>query len=385
MAELKTNEQRRARLLVARRGPSAPRAYRLATSIRVPWIVGVSALLLLAIASVLLLGRSPGGRVGVPRPVVDDQAVMTQEAAQAVRRSLNEGVDDLTEAAAFVGGLNALTAGQPDQVTLRSALYSLASSHQRYVSLYVLRTDGQVLARLGTDPQPELLVTGPPFEDPGMEIHFGANGEPTVAQFAPIPGSGNGGLALVGLYDPTFLQFPLEGFGPGNLWIIDRQGRVVAATPPGSSLRSIPARSLDEAEARGKGGDTGATVVENEFIVGFAPVRGGGPAGSTGWVVVSSRRVAELPLPQLNARRQGLVFGLILFMLTVFVFSWLYVVVIAPVLSVQREAERLAFGNLSEGVNVVRYDEIGLIARSLERIRILLIKRRVQRARQKEE
>lgn len=385
MAELETKARRRIRLLVPRRGPSSPRAYRLATSIRVPWVVGASGFLLLAIASVLLLGRSTGGAVAVPRPVIDDQAVMTQEAAQSVRRSLNEGVDDLTEAAAFVGGLNALSAGQPDQATLSSALESLASSHDRYVSLYVLRTDGQVLLSLGTQPRPDLLVTGPPFDRPGMEITFGSDGRPIIAQFAPIPGSASGGLALVGLYDPTFLQFPLGDFGPGNQWIVDQQGRVVATAPAGSSLPSIPTHNLNDARARGIAGDSGATVVGNEFLLGFAPVRGAGPAGSTGWVVLSNRRVAELPLPQLDARRQGLAFGLILFTLTLLVFSWLYVVLIAPVLSVQREAERLAFGNLSEGVNVVRYDEIGLIARSLERIRILLIRRRVQPVPREEE
>jgi hypothetical protein len=378
MPELETKGRRRIRLVMPRRGPAAPRAYRLATSIRVPWIVGASGLLLLAVASVLLLGRSTGGTVAVSRPVIDDQAVMTQEAAQSVRRSLNEGVDDLAEAAAFVGGLNALSAGAPDQATLRSTLESLASTHDRYVSLYVLRTDGGVLLSLGTQPRPDLLVTGPPFDRPGMEVAFGADGRPVIAQFAPIPGSAGGGLALVGLYDPTFLQFPLGGFGPGNEWIVDQHGRVVVTAPPGSSVPPIPANSLNEAQGRGIAGDTDATVVGNEFLLGFAPVQGAGPAGSTGWVVMSSRRVAELPLPQFEARRQGLVFGLALLTLTLLVFAWLYVVLIAPILSVQREAERLAFGNLAEGVNVVRYDEIGLIARSLERIRILLIRRRVQ-------
>ena len=385
MPELDTKTRRRAGLVATRRKPPTPRAYRLATSIRVPWFVGISGFLLLAIGSALLLGRSTGGTVQVPAAVVADQATMAQEAAQSVRRSLNEGIDDLAEAAAFVGSQSAQNAGEPDQAMLRSALESLASAHDRYLSLYVLRTDGQVVVSLGETPDPGALQEGPPFDSPGMEARFGPGGRPTIAQYAPIPGSANGGLTLVGLYDPTFLQFALGDLGPGHQWIVDERGRVVMSAPRGSSLPSVPAVTLREAQARGNAGDTDATVVDDQLLLGFAPVRGAGPAGSSGWVVLTTRAVTELPLPQLDARRQGLVFGLILLTLTLLVFSWLYVVLIAPVLSVQREAERLAFGNLSEGVNVVRYDEIGLIARSLERIRILLIRRGVPPAPRRDE
>lgn len=389
MSKLETNRPPRARFGLARRARPDARAYRLAATIRLPWIVGGSLLLLLAVGSALLLGRSTGGKLAVPRPVLDDQAILTQQAAQSVRRSLNEGVEDLNEAAAFVGHLNALTAGEPDQATLHAALQGVTAAHDRYLSVYVLRTDGQVLASLGQTPRPDLLESGPPFDNPGMEIHVPAAGEPMIAQFAPIPGSGGGGLTLVGLYDPEFLRFALQGSVPGSSWIVDDEGRLMAAFPPGTSPGSLPSGDVDEVEARGQAGDAGAILVGSELsdqnLLGFAPVTGSGPAGSNGWVVLSSRRVSSLRLPELDARRQGLAVGLILFFLTLLIFSWLYIVVILPILAVQKEAERLAFGNLEETVPVARYDEIGLIARALERIRILLIRRRIQPRSREEE
>lgn len=71
--------------------------------------------------------------------------------------------------------------------------------------------------------------------------------------------------------------------------------------------------------------------------------------------------------------------GVVLGVLALLIFGWLYIVVVWPVSRLQREAERLAYGDLSQNVEVIRYDEIGLIGRALERLRILLIRNRMQR------
>jgi nitrate/nitrite-specific signal transduction histidine kinase len=84
-------------------------------------------------------------------------------------------------------------------------------------------------------------------------------------------------------------------------------------------------------------------------------------------------------LPETTIRRQILVFAIVLALMTIVVFGWLWILVLRPLLRLQGEAERLAYGDLSRNVEVIRYDEIGLIARALERIRILLIRQRVQR------
>jgi len=82
-------------------------------------------------------------------------------------------------------------------------------------------------------------------------------------------------------------------------------------------------------------------------------------------------------LPQTDARRHALLAGFALALTALLVFGWIYIIVLRPLLALQGEAERLVFGDLSRSVQIMRYDEIGLIARALERLRVKLIGRRV--------
>jgi nitrate/nitrite-specific signal transduction histidine kinase len=90
--------------------------------------------------------------------------------------------------------------------------------------------------------------------------------------------------------------------------------------------------------------------------------------------VVTSRSVDTVQLPQTQARQQALLFALLLAVITVGVFSWLYVMLLRPLRGVLHYAERLADGHLEDRVEVRRYDEFGLICRALERIRVRLIR-----------
>jgi methyl-accepting chemotaxis protein len=85
-------------------------------------------------------------------------------------------------------------------------------------------------------------------------------------------------------------------------------------------------------------------------------------------------------LPQTQAREQALLFGLLLLVLSLGVFGWLYAMVLRPLQRVRLEAERLASGDLQAPVEIRRYDEIGLIAHSLEQTRLLLISLPAQRS-----
>jgi hypothetical protein len=60
----------------------------------------------------------------------------------------------------------------------------------------------------------------------------------------------------------------------------------------------------------------------------------------------------------------------------------LYVFVFRALFRLQSEEEHLAYGDLSRHMEIIRYDEIDLVARMLERIRLLLICRYVEAARQ---
>src|SRR5207247_1471499 len=128
------------------------RNYRLASSIRLPWGVGVVALLLLAVASGLFLGRSRSGTLKVPAAALDYQAGISDTAAQSVRRSLNEGVHDLAAAADLLG---ATTPVSP--IDLSAALQALHANHDRYSALYVVTENGHIEASLGSTAGAPLL------------------------------------------------------------------------------------------------------------------------------------------------------------------------------------------------------------------------------------
>jgi len=80
-------------------------------------------------------------------------------------------------------------------------------------------------------------------------------------------------------------------------------------------------------------------------------------------------------LPQRGARHQALAFGLVLLAISLGTFGWLYAMVLKPLRRLGRDAERLAYGDLRQPIEIRRYDEIGLIAHSLERVRLVLLRR----------
>ena len=80
-------------------------------------------------------------------------------------------------------------------------------------------------------------------------------------------------------------------------------------------------------------------------------------------------------LPQREARPQALAFGLLLLAISLGTFGWLYAMLLKPLRRLGRDAERLAYGDLREPIEIRRYDEIGLIAHSLERVRLVLLRR----------
>jgi len=345
--------------------------------------VGLVVLLLLALASALFLGRSPSGTLKVPAAALDYQAGISETAAQSVRRSLNEGVHDLATAAQILG---ATTPVSPTD--LSAALLALHANHDRFSSLYVVSENGNIEASVGS-PFGATLLDDRSFEQADIEEAVHQPDQSLIVQmFVPISRVGQQAHAMVGVYDLQILSSSLAGALPGDAWVMDANGRVVATASASSSVSS-PGPAVQSVLASALSGRTGAKTVgdspENQDVLGYAPVRGEGPAASLRWAVVTSRRVDTLPLPELQAKREGLLFAVLLIVVTLSVFGWLYAVVLSPILAVQREAERLAYGDLSQAVEVARYDEIGLLARALERLRIGLIRRRVQAERRPED
>lgn len=367
----------RGRLKARRARVDQPRTYRIANSIRVPWGVGLASLLLLGLAGALLIGRGGDDR-DVSAAVLDYQEAVTVEIAQSVRRAVNEGVDDIATIAVALGAL-----GDPKPDEVEDILFAFSELHGRYRAVYLLDRRNDIVAAVGADPHPEALDPQPPYDERGLQDARKADDDVVlVAEYAPVltaDGTATG-LTVIGEYDPAFLRFSLEAATPGDAYVTTVDVRTIG-TPSGTGLLDdLPRRELRDRAARASAGAIGVDVVggsvDRSEIIGYAPVSGIGPAGQLGWAVVTTRTVASIPTPGTDARRQGLLFGILLIILVLTTFSWLYLLVIRPMLELQHEAERIAFGDLADPVKIERYDEIGLVARALERIRILMIRKR---------
>lgn len=358
------------RLRARRTSGAAPRIYRLANSIRLPFAVGVTGFLVLALGVGLLVGRVVESELEVPGAVRALQASVAREVAESARRGLNEGVDDLEQLARELLLVD----------DAEAALVAFADIHGRYESVYLLDENGRILAAHGSVPPAPQAVEDRDLDEPGMVLHFDGD-RPIISQHAPVQG---GGGTVVGQYTPVFLRYAMNVAAPGDAWLVDRRARVIAGlggAPPGTRLQHA---ELDAAAHRATAGSNGASVLEggvaSHDVVAWSPVRGVGVAGSQDWGVVTARRVDAARLGAPSHRRQSVALAIAVAITAVAVFAWLRAVVLVPTTAVQREAERLAYGDLSSPVTAQRYDEIGIIARALERIRVLLIRHRMRRS-----
>jgi nitrate/nitrite-specific signal transduction histidine kinase len=103
--------------------------------------------------------------------------------------------------------------------------------------------------------------------------------------------------------------------------------------------------------------------------VSWAPVTSTQPTRQTGLTVVTDRPEASLALPHSDEKRELILLGAVIAVLSVVVFGWLYVVIISPLSALARAAGRISRGDADAPVIVRRYDQLGLVARDLERIR----------------
>lgn len=339
----------------------------MATSVRLPWLFGFAVLLLVALGTALLVGRTASNDQIVPDAVLDAQEAVANSTAESVRKSLNEGVADL-------GGFAAVFAsGTTPAGWLEPALHAFARVHRRYDAIAVVRPHGAPLARVGRlDPGAAGAVSSARVA--GIDLRRGRRGY-RITEYVPIPQMP---AVLAGTIDRRFLRFPTETARPAIGWIVDPNGRVLAGGSGERSGTTLNTAALRAAARRALAGDSGALVtggsLRQQQVVAFAPVVGIGPGGRLGLGVVTEQTVTSFDLPQVNVRRQAILAGLVIAFVVLLVFGWLWLVVLRPLFGLQSEAERIAYGDLAQPVPVERYDEIGLAARALERIRLLLIR-----------
>jgi HAMP domain-containing protein len=348
-----------------------PGPRRVASSVWLPWTT--SALLLLSLAVVALVA---GGRLQqgsrVPTEVLEGQQVVASNAAQAIRRNLNDGLNDLTELATALSGPGVVT----DRAELRRSLAGLRHRHGRYRSLYVTDPSGTVVVEAGSGRHPGLLPSR--TTQPGMTHGVAGAGREVVLWYAPLAGPGEADWVLAGELDLARLRSALDGTQHASMQVVDKRGRVLDPASGTPSYRPAGNQILRRAAAR-TGGGVGYVRARGDAdageLVAWAPVAGAGPAGSLGLGVISTRPLDAVDPPKTETRNLALAFGVLLLATLLGTFGWLYAMLLRPLRSLGGEAERIAYGDLRHPVEIRRYDEIGLIGHSLERVRLVLLRR----------
>lgn len=326
-----------------RRAPSL----RASSSVMVPFWVSLAAFLLLALVAASLLGRTSVS--AIPSTVFAYQRALATEMAQNVRRGLNEGVADVAHAASNID------AGDVPEASIED----LRDVHDRYDEVAVRTTDGPTV--------------------PGI-APITRDGDDAVIEMSATVTSGG---AVVARYDPAFLRFALASAEPGVAFLVDEEARILSASAGYLPYAPLPSAALRTAAREAIAGRTGASspaAGTTGSVVAWAPVTGEGPGGQLRLAVVSEREIGSLSLPATDVRREGLVVAVLVAMLSVAVFSWVWLVVLMPLQRLQAETDRVVRGDFSTPVAIIRYDEIGLVSRAVDRLRVLLIGSRVPAA-----
>jgi HAMP domain-containing protein len=285
--------------------------------------------------------------VVVPAAVVGSARNQTTAATDALRRSLNDGLADLTSFAALTGG------------DVRSGLDELIAGQSRYRSVYVADRSGGASSVVG---RPPLRTTEPLPAEPGIGLRQGTAPVPVLFAHAPLPN----GQALVGEFDLDHIG-RLLGRAPGSVRLVDDGLRTIAATDGFVAFAELAAELRDSAVDSGADGPVARTQegTAGQAVVVAAPLRGGA-SGRLGWTVVAEEPVTDLALPGNELRRNAMVAALVAALLAVLLFGWQYLLLIRPLRRVADAADEIVKGRYSTVSYPQHQDQIGTIASCLE-------------------
>jgi HAMP domain-containing protein len=304
----------------------------LATLVVFGWSAGV----------LLIAGRQ---EVAVPGTVVTSIRNQTTAATEALRRSLNDGLADLTALAAVKD--------------VRSSLDELIGGQSRYRSVYLADEAGRATSVAGRAP---LRTTEPLPTQPGLDLRRGDTPVPVLFASTPLPD----GQALVGEFDLDHIA-RLLGRAPGSVQLVDNGLRTIAATDGFIAFDDLSAELRDSAIESGKGRPVARTQegTTGRAVIVSAPLRGGA-SGRLGWKVVAEQPVSDLALPGNELRRNAMVAALVAALLALLLFGWHYLLLIRPLRRVAAAADEIVAGRYKAVIYPQHQDQIGTIASCLE-------------------
>ncbi|MGM1065103.1 HAMP domain-containing protein [Saccharothrix sp. Mg75] len=310
---------------------------------------GVLALSVFAWSAGMLVAFRPA-EVDIPAGVVAGLRAQTAKATDALRRSMNDGLADLSAVAAG--------AGTPE--ALRAALEQVMADQTRYRSLYLVDRSGRSGEPVG---RPPLRIGEPPATGAGLRQQNQAGRVPVI--FAEVPLEG--GSTLIGEFDLEHLG-TLLGHVPGHARLVDGDFRTISATDGFIAFEQVTDPALRDGATRAQRGGPVGDVQPGEDgpgVVSAAAVLGG-EVGRLGWTVVSEKPGAELALPVNDVRRHAKLVALIAALIALFGYGWLLFSVLGPLRRVSRAADALVRGDLKSVIYPQRHDEVGTIASCLE-------------------
>jgi hypothetical protein len=315
---------------------------------------GLPATIAVLLAAVAVLGWSAGvlviigGRdVPVPDAVVASARNQTTVATEALRRSLNDGLSDLTAIASPTNG------------DVRPALEELIAGQPRYRSAYQVDRSGSATSVIG---RPPLRAAEPPPPAPGLRLQQSGS-LPVLFAEAPLPD----GQGVVAEFDLDHVN-GLLGRAPGSVRLVNGDLLTIAATDGFVAFDPLGGDELRRSATAAGKGDPVAKVQEDgggRAVVVATPLRGG-VSGKFGWTVVAEQPVTDLALAGNELRRDGLVVALIGALLALLLFGWQHLLLIRPLRRVAAAADEIVAGRPSTVVYPQHQDQIGTIASCLE-------------------
>jgi HAMP domain-containing protein len=320
---------------------------RLRASVLLPFVFGMVLSLVLASAMVVLLSRYDGS-VAVPKGITNQQIEVAISTSEGIRRSLNAAVDDLVQ----LGAVHSV-APNPEK-TFDKAVAEFKTLHDRYRDVSLTPNTNIESTRI----------------DP--EVTRDSDGSGSLIMWAPMR-TNTGVGTIVGYYRAEFLKNALSSLGTAEGWLVDSSGSVIAATIDGASgtLPNIDLlRAYESANSNGAGAFVTAGSPEYAEIISYARVEGEGPGGELGFVLVTSRPVAELQLATVDLQLYTWLLAAATLAIMMATLGWFYAKIVSPLRSLRRDLHTIAQGELRLPVAVLHDDEIGASARSLEDIRV---------------
>lgn len=240
-----------------------------------------------------------------------------------------------------------------------------------------LNPEGEVIAwEPGQQPVKALLPDGlsAALPSPGSgrrlsNLLYTGEGRPVVAYSIRLDQLGTL-LAIADLSSGLPDDFlPRTAMG-GHAALLDSQGWVLAATR--GDLRFTRREHPDWVVSVLREGRRSVAVTNGQGQADERDIMAFAPVGTTGWGLVLGEPIGEALAASFQMRRRMLLLGLAALALVVSYAWWDTGAITRPLQRLTSLAERIAAGDLSTPVTVQRHDEIGMLARTFEAMRLSL-------------